>query len=59
MESRAGTMVGFKVLSDGVKIYLVGGLIMNRQSLWNNAVWTYDPLNNIWSFFSRYIIFFL
>ena len=53
VESSAGTMMGFKVISDGFKIYLIGGLIMNRQNMWNDAIWTYDPLKNKWSFFTR------
>lgn len=53
METNAGTMVGYKVISDGVKIYLVGGMIINRENYWNDIIWIFDPLKNTWSYFAK------
>ncbi|KAK6629340.1 hypothetical protein RUM43_003157 [Polyplax serrata] len=53
METNAGTMVGYKVISDGVKIYLVGGMIINRENYWNDIIWIFDPLKNTWSYFAN------
>lgn len=52
------TMAGFKVVSEGFEIYLVGGSVLKRESLWNNAVWMYNPMTNEWLSLARQATYF-
>ncbi|KAL0280037.1 UNVERIFIED_CONTAM: hypothetical protein PYX00_001453 [Menopon gallinae] len=53
VETNLGALVGFKVIADGSKLYMLGGEILTRQASWYYAVWQYDQIIGRWLFLAN------